>query len=149
MTVRWLPRLWKSPRLAMPHEVQSLEREWGVGLPEDYKRIATLHQGMAPEPCVLDIGGSNTVVSELLTISEDEEFRAYSMSGTHTLIKPHIPVGIYPFASTATGDFICFDYRHAPGAPSVVFYFTEATGEEAIHPVAGSFSEFLSKLHDG
>jgi hypothetical protein len=70
------------------------------------------------------------------------------MSDTHALLKPYLPSGIYLFASTATGDFICFDYRHAPEAPSVVFYFTEAAGEEAIHPVASSFSEFLARLHD-
>jgi cell wall assembly regulator SMI1 len=149
MSVRWIPRIWKSPRPATPHEVQVLEKEWGVRLPEDYKRIAMTHQGMAPEPCVLDMGGGNTVVSELLTISEDEEFRAYSMSDTHALLEPYLPERVYPFASTATGDFICFDYRHDPEAPGVVFYFAEAMGVEAIHPVAGSFSEFLSRLHDG
>jgi hypothetical protein len=30
----------------------------------------------------------------------------------------------------------------------VIFYFTEALGEEALYPVADSFTDFLSKLHD-
>jgi len=148
MDVKWIPRIWNGARHASSHEVEALERAWGVRLPEDYKRVAMIYQGMAPEPCVVDIDRGNVVMSELLTISESEEFRAYSMSDTHRLIQPHVPVGIYPFASTANGDFLCFDYRGSPSIPRVVFYFTEASGEEAIHPVADSFSNLLSKLHD-
>ena len=146
--VEWIPRIWKTANHATPQEVESLERAWGVKLPEDYKRVAVIYQGMAPEPCVVDTKEGNIVMSELLTISESEEFRAYSMADTHKLIQPHVPVGIYPFASTAHGDFLCFDYRSSPSAPRVVFYFTEASGEEAIQPVADSFSHLLSKLHD-
>jgi SMI1 / KNR4 family (SUKH-1) len=148
MAVEWIPRIWKTARHATNQEVEALERAWGVKLPEDYKHVAMIHQGMAPDPCVVDIHRSNAVMSELLTISESEEFRAYSMADTHKLIQPYVPVGIYPFASTANGDFLCFDYRSSPLAPRVVFYFTEASGEEAIQPVADSFSHLLAKLHD-
>ena len=148
MAVKWSPRIWKVARHATPQEVEALERAWGVRLPEDYKRVAMIHQGMGPDPCVIDTDRGNVVMSELLTISEDEEFRAYSMSNTHKLIQPHVPAGIYPFASTANGDFLCLDYRNSPSPPMIVFYFTEAAGEEAIHPVADSFSKLLSKLHD-
>jgi hypothetical protein len=148
MTVRWIPRIWKTARQATSQEVEALERAWGVKLPEDYKRIAVVHQGMAPEPCVVDTDSGNIVMSELLTISEVEEFRAYSMSDTYKLIQPQLPVGVYPFASTAHGDFLCFDYRTSPSAPRVAFYFTEMAGEEAIRPVADGFSELLARLHD-
>ncbi|MFY0528855.1 SMI1/KNR4 family protein [Archangium gephyra] len=148
MTVQWIPRVWKIARHATAHEVEALERAWGVELPEDYKRVAMMHQGMAPEPCVLDTDRGNVVMSELLLISESEEFRAYSMSDTYKLIHPYVPVGVYPFASTANGDFLCFDYRGSPSAPRVVFYFTEASGEEAIEPVAEDFTHLLSRLHD-
>ena len=148
MAVRWIPRIWKTARQATSQEVEVLERAWGVKLPEDYKRIAVVHQGMAPEPCVVDTDSGNVVMSELLTISEIEEFKAYSMADTYKLIQPHLPVGVYPFASTANGDFLCFDYRSSPSAPKVAFYFTELAGEEAIRPVADGFSEFLAMLHD-
>lgn len=91
---------------------------------------------MAPDPCVVDTDRGNVVMPELLTISESEEFRAYFMSDTHKLIQPHVSAGIYPFASTASGDFLCFDYRNSLSAPRIVSYFTEASGEETIHPVA-------------
>jgi hypothetical protein len=70
------------------------------------------------------------------------------MSEVYKSIQPHVPQGIYPFAATGAGDFICFDYRRSSNAPAVVFYFAEAEGEEAIYPVADHFTEFLSKLHD-
>jgi len=150
MTVHWTPRIWKRPYLATPPDVEALERAWGVKFPEDYKQVAMRYQGMTPSPDVIDIGAGNTVVSELLTLSEseDEDLRIYSMSDTYELIKDHVPQGIYPFAGTGAGDFICFDYRSNPDAPKVVFYFTEEAGEQAIHLVANSFTEFLSKLHD-
>lgn len=150
MTVRWRPRIWEEPHPATTLEVEALERSWGVNLPDDYKSVAMIHQGMMPEPHVIDIGKGNNVVCELLTISEseDERLRIYSMADTYDLVRPHIPANVYPFASTGSGDFICFDYRSSPEAPKVVFYFTEAPGEDALFPVADSFTEFLAKLHD-
>lgn len=148
MTISWRPYVWKTVHPASPHEVARLEQEWNVSLPSDYKALAITHQGMAPTPCILDIGQSDTVVCELLTISLDEERWGSSMSEVYKSIRHHVPQGIYPFAATAAGDCICFDYRSSPEAPAVVFYFREAEGDEAIYPVAGSFTEFLSKLHD-
>jgi hypothetical protein len=150
MTIEWKPRIWKRPYLATPQDAESLEKAWGVKLPEDYKQVAMTHQGMTPYPHVIDIGTGTTVISELLTISEseDEDLRIYSMSATYELIKPHVPSGIYPFASTGAGDFICFDYRSSPDAPRIAFYFTEEAGEGAIYPVADNFTNLLSKLHD-
>lgn len=150
MTVQWKPRIWKHPYLATHQDVEALEKEWGVKLPEDYKQVAMIHQGMTPYPHVINIGQSNTTISELLTISEsrDEDLRIYSMSEAYRVIKGHVPPGIYPFASTSAGDFVCFDYRGSPSAPEVVFYFTEEAGESAIHPVADSFTAFLTKMHD-
>ena len=88
------------------------------------------------------------MVCELLTISFDEEHWGSSMLEVYKSIQPRVPEDIYPFAATGAGDSICFDYRRSPDAPSVVFYFAEAEGEEAIYPVANSFTEFLSILHD-
>jgi cell wall assembly regulator SMI1 len=128
--------------------VEALERELGIQLPEDYKKIAMAHQGMAPVPEVVDVGSGNTVVCELLTITNDPEFSAYSMARVYGHLKSYLPAGIYPFASTGAGDFICFDYRNSAVAPKVVFYFTEEAGQSAFHPIADSFTEFLARLHD-
>ncbi|AKJ02779.1 Hypothetical protein AA314_04405 [Archangium gephyra] len=59
-------------------------------------------------------------------------------------MKPHTPLGVYPFALTGSGEYICFDYRDTPSQPGIVLI----TVEMDIYPVANSFSEFLEKLHD-
>lgn len=148
MTISWRPYVWKTVRPATLQDIAKVEQEWGVSLPDDYKSLAVTHQGMAPTPSVLDIGRGNTVVCELLTLSFDEEHWASSMLDVYPSIQDYIPRGIYPFAATGAGDFICFDYRSDRNAPKVVFYFTEEAGEQAIRWVADSFSDFLSKLHD-
>jgi len=148
MAITWETSIWDAPHPAIIDELELLERAWGVKLPEDSTQIAMLHQGMSPSPCILDVGRSNTAVSELLTLSVDPERRSYAMSQVYQVIKHLVPAGIYPFAGTGTGDFICFDYRVLPAAPKVVFYFTAAPDPEAIYPVAASFTAFLAKLHD-
>ncbi len=78
----------------------------------------------------------------------DEEHRAYSITDTYETLKGHVPRGVYPFAITSNGDYFCFDYRRSKPLPWVVFWFTEASGEGEFTPVAESFSELLTKLHD-
>jgi cell wall assembly regulator SMI1 len=149
MAVTWENYVWDSPRPATLDEIEALEREWGITFPDDYKRVVMKHQGMTPTPYVIDIGSnSNNVICELMTISVDGQQRSYAMRHVYQLIKNLVPAGIYPFAGTGTGDYICFDYRTSATAPKVIFYFTEAPGEEALYPVADSFTDFLSKLHD-
>jgi len=148
MTVTWDKYVWDSPRPATLHEVEALEKEWGITFPDDYKSIVMRYQGMTPIPYVLDIGSRDNVICELLTVSVDEQRRSSALSHVYQRIKHLVPAGIYPLAGTGTGDYICFDYRTSAKAPKVVFYFTDALGEEAIHPVAGSFTDFLSMLHE-
>jgi len=148
MTVTWEKYVWDSPRPAALHEVEALEKEWGITFPDDYKSIVMRYQGMTPIPYVLDIGSRDNVICELLTVSVDEQRRSAAMSHVYQRIKHLVPAGIYPLAGTGTGDYVCFDYRASAIAPKVVFYFTDALGEEALHPVASSFTDFLSKLHE-
>jgi cell wall assembly regulator SMI1 len=148
MAVTWEKYVWDSPRPVTLHEIETLEQEWGVTFPDDYKRAVMDYQGMTPVPFVIDIGSSDNVICELLTVSVDEQQPSSALSHVYRLIKHLVPAGIYPFAATGTGDYICFDYRASAGAPKVVFYFTDALGEEALYPVADSFTDFLSKLHE-
>jgi hypothetical protein len=45
---------------------------------------------------------------------------------------------------TPGSEHLCFDYRDSPVEPRIVL----VTVGMDIHPTAGSFSEFLEKLHD-
>jgi hypothetical protein len=103
---------------------------------------------MSPRPNAFAVGEGENVLAALLIISPDEQQRAYSLVDTYELVKSHVPDGIYPFAITGTGDYICFDYRESSHAPKIVFYFSEESGEAALHQVAASFSDLLAGLHD-
>jgi cell wall assembly regulator SMI1 len=144
MAVRWLGYLWQEPHPATPDEIGSLERDWGVQFPEDYKRLIAIHQGMTPEPPVFDVDKGTDVFNTLLTIHDDEKWQEYSARRVFEALKPHVPTGILPFADTPGGQFVCFDYRKTTAQPAVVL----VTVEMDIYPIAESFSEFLKKLHD-
>jgi hypothetical protein len=148
MTVTWEYYLWSEPHLATPDEVASIERQWGVTLPNDYKAIISTNQGMSPCPNAFDIGRGENVIAALLLITPDEQHRAYSITGAYDQVKPHVPDGLYPFAVTGTGDYLCFDYRQSAHAPKIVFYFAEESDEGAIYPIANDFSDLLAKLHE-
>ena len=144
MNIQWRNYLWREPHPVSPDAIGLLERQWGIRLPEEYKRVVSMHQGMTPEPCVFEVHEGSDVLNTLLTISEDERWMAYSVRSALETLKPHVPNGIYPFANTPGGQYVCFDYRASPEQPRIVL----VTVEMDIHPIANSFSEFLDKLHD-
>lgn len=144
MNISWEPYVWDAPHPVAPGELKSIEQQWGVALPDDYRSVISVHQGMTPNPHIIDIGRSDSSICTFLTISEDESSHTYSIRDAYTLLKPHIPPGVYPFALASGGEYVCFDYRGTPNQPRIVF----VTVETDIHPIADSFSEFLAQLHD-
>lgn len=145
MLVRWVNYLWDEPHPAISQDFEQLESHWGIRLPEDYKSIAATYQGMSPEPGVFNVGKGASVFNVLLTVVEDSERPVYSVMSAYEVVQPHVPEGIYPFAETPGGEYLCFDYRGSPDQPKVVL----VTVEMFIYPVANSFTEFLANLHDG
>ncbi|WP_160174377.1 SMI1/KNR4 family protein [Archangium violaceum] len=144
MTVRWMNYLWEEPHPATPDEIGVLEHEWDVLLPDEFKRIISTRQGMTPEFPVFDVDQGTDVFNTLLTIHEEEKWQEYSARRVFEALKPHVPTGIFPFADTPGGQYICFDYRNTPAQPTIVL----VTVEMDIYPIANSFSEFLEMLHD-
>jgi cell wall assembly regulator SMI1 len=144
MKIKWDTYLWDEPRPMEQGELEAVEAEWGVRLPEDYKRTAALHQGMTPDPCVFNVGRGTTVFCTLLTASRHEGKESYSIQDAYAVIRPHVPPGIYPFALTSGGEDICFDYRESPDQPRIALVTTEMS----IHTVANSFQEFMDRLYD-
>lgn len=144
MLVRWEPYVWEAARLVDPHELELIERQWGVHLPSDYRRLVLKYQGMSPEPSAFNLGSGRDVFCVLLTVSTDEERDEYSLRHVYGIIDPHVPIGIFPFALTSGGEFLCFDYRASPEHPAVVLVSVEML----IHPVAGCFGDFMASLYD-
>ncbi|MFE8596112.1 SMI1/KNR4 family protein [Archangium violaceum] len=145
MAIRWKPYLRDESHPIDVGRLQPVEQAWGVRLPELYKQLVCRHQGMAPEPCLFNVGGSEDVFNDLLTITPIEGRESYSVMRVHEVLAPHLPPGIFPFGRTPGGEYLCFDFRNAPDAPRVVL----VTSELSILPVANSFHAFLEELHDG
>ena len=144
MTVSWEPYVWEASHSADPDELELLERQWGVSLPSDYRRLVVEYQGMSPEPSAFNVGSGRDVFCVLLTVSFDEERAEYFLRHVYGIIEPHVPAGIFPFALTSGGEFLCFDYRLSPEHPAVVLVSVEMR----VHPVAGGFSDFMASLYE-
>ncbi|QRO00666.1 SMI1/KNR4 family protein [Archangium violaceum] len=144
MAVSWEPYIWDAAHPADPHELELLEQQWGVRFPSGYRRLVVAHQGMSPEPSAFNVGSGRDVFCVLLTVSVDEVRDEYSLRHVYGIIEPHVPAGIFPFALTSGGEFLCFDYRASPEHPAVVLVSVDML----VHPIAGSFSDFMASLYD-
>jgi hypothetical protein len=144
MAVLWKPYLRGELQPVTAQDLDLLEQQWGVKLPETYKALVTAYQGMTPEPCVMNVGRGTSVFNVLLTMKSHPGQEGYSVRRIHEVLKPHVPAGIFPFAETPGGESICFDYRSAPAEPKVVL----VTVETFIYPIADSLTDLLNQLHD-
>ncbi len=144
MTVRWEPYLNIALQPVTLSDLAQLENDWGVELPEEYKSLVASYQGMTPEPAVFDVGKGTSVFNVLLTLKSYKGREAYSVGRIYEVLKPLVPAGLFPFATTAGGEFICFDYRANSRQPQIAFI----TVETFIYSVADSLKDFLDQLHD-
>lgn len=146
MAVRWVAYLRGDIPPVDSQDVEQLECEWGIHFPAAYRQLVVKHQGMAPEPGAFDYRGIRDVFCELLTVSQSEERKSYSLRWTLESMRHYVPAGVYPFGTNGGGGTLCFDYRDSPpDQPRVVLVSEEAY----IYPVADSFELFLEGLHDG
>lgn len=144
MSVTWKPYAKDIPPEADPHSIEALEQHWGVSLPEDYKRVVSKHQGMAPHPSSFNIGKGENVFCALLAVTHDERWDAYSIWSDYQNLQRYVPPRIYPFGITGGGESLCFDYREGSRQPPVVL----VTVEGDVHRIADSFADFLAHLHE-
>ncbi|HWM92810.1 MAG TPA: SMI1/KNR4 family protein [Thermoanaerobaculia bacterium] len=135
-------------------DVAALERELGVGLPEDYVAVALHHHGGRPAKRLLDFGGEKEkVFQSLLGLRADPDNPGRTVLESHRNLRQNLAdaadPGIVPFADDPAGNLYAFDYRGGE-PPSVVYWDHELAAEDpesALTPVAGSFTELLGRLY--
>ncbi|WNG37845.1 SMI1/KNR4 family protein [Archangium violaceum] len=145
MAIHWKPYLLDGSHPIEASRLHPIEQAWGVRLPDTYKQIVCRYQGMAPEPCVFNVGGGEDVFNDLLTITPIEGRESYSVMRVYEVLEPHIPTGLFPFGRTPGGEYLCFDFRDAPDSPRIAL----VTSDMSILPVANTLQAFLEGLHDG
>jgi hypothetical protein len=144
MMISWRPYVRHVSPEVDPHALTALEHRWGVTLPADYKHLVSKHQGMAPSPSAFNIGKAETSLGVLLTVTREERQDEYSILSTYDSLRRYGPDRLYPFGITPSDEPLCFDYREPLAQPRIVLVSVEGS----VYPVANSFTEFLSLLHD-
>jgi hypothetical protein len=143
MKIQWEPYLWTEPHPVDSQVLDQLEQQWKIKLPELYRELVSTYQGMGPEPCAFNVGTGNDAFSVLLIVSADKEKESYTVDKAHRVLEPHVPAGIFPFALTPGGEYLCFDYRDSPMQPRVVL----VSAEMSIYHIADDFMSFMNGLY--
>lgn len=163
-------------RQQVEQKVRQLEEQWGVKLPAAYVEIVLNADGAMPyirgEDGSLEIAGirlpqgSGRENIQMMTLMPSPLFAPLTLVDIdyRRLQTTLLPPGLFPFASTGSGDSILFDYRSNKADPAVVIVFRDdeygpdviEEGEdrsewdawmaERIYPVSSSFAEFLSQF---
>ena len=146
MSVIWENYLWDKEKPLTPGELVNAETVLGVQFPDDYKAIVMQNQGKSPSPACFKINPKRVgVFSSLLHFCESGPESSYVLWNYNTL-REFLPEKIIPFADTPGGDFICFDFRE--DSVKVVYASHEKSGEQAITPLADTFSGFIDSLYE-
>jgi cell wall assembly regulator SMI1 len=135
-----------------PVAIETFERDRGLVLPQRYKDFLLATNGGIPGAPAFPVEGmANTQVWVIqaffgIGVREPTSELAYG----YDLYAGGIPQGIVPIAADGMGNYICLDLRK--GAERVAFWDKRhfwGAGEwreSDLHPVAGSFEDFLASL---
>ncbi|EIO3939940.1 SMI1/KNR4 family protein [Vibrio vulnificus] len=130
--------------------IESVSTIIQFSLPQDYIDCVKYYHGGQPKngSLFIDVEGSSWDIGfgELLTL-DPLESRTNVITSLSRLRKVHgLSKNYLPIVLGGGGDYICLDYSESATNPTVVFWFHELQGEEAIFPVAESFSQVLAML---
>jgi len=149
--VNWENYVWENDREIDLTVINNFADAHAISFPKEYLDLVTKNQGKSPAPENFKLKNSDFVgtVNVLLHFDDDESEKTYNVNYNYEIGKEYLPEDIVPFASTINSDLLCFDFRTFKDNPHIVLASHEYSGEDAIFPVADSFSEFLNNLHSG
>jgi hypothetical protein len=149
MGIEWEDYLWKGARPVPDGVIQDVENVLNIKFPEDYKNVARENQGKSPTPSIFNITEKReSVFNTLLHFTDDKYDNTYNLLKAYSMAKEFLPERIIPIADTPGGDYICLDYRDASINSKIVFANHELSGDEAIYPLAKTFTELLKMLRN-
>lgn len=128
-------------------KIRSAESQLGVVLPKDYVSMIGQNSGGGnPDECEFkyQVRGKSRIGNFGCLISLDPEVKSNVFSVIR-ILEGRIPALVVPIVETGSGDFVCLDFRKGSDA-SVVYFSHEIGDEDAIVPVASTFSDFVDSL---
>lgn len=117
-------------------DVESIEKEYNLTLPSDYKNTIGPINGGALRNASIEVPGGDRVA-----FSRNVALQKGARAGIHDLL-PIFNEGdicLFPFASVGNGDYFCFDLKNN----TVVLFQHEL---QSVIFVCDTFSQFLKKL---
>lgn len=134
-----------------PDSIRQVERIVGVRFSDDYFEFILKHSGAnnpdESEFVIESVGGHERIgnFGEVLKVDGDGHD---SVLGTLRNLAEQIPAGVVPVIGTGSGDYICLDARRPEKPVSVCYFYHGRSGDDAIVPLARSFSDFLEMLSE-
>lgn len=128
--------------------LETLQSKLGRVFPADYAAFVVQHSGANnPSECaftVVDEGGARFGSNFGAVLRIDDEAAA-SIQETMQNLGDQLPADVVPIVDTGFGDYVCL--RFVGGAePVVAYYSSDRPKEQAMLPLAATFSDFLDIL---
>lgn len=130
---------WHFDKLSLTIEdIIKVENEVGVTFPAGYKKILITHHGARPENKRFKTGAQKErMIKTFIPVTDDYEINLFSVSQWLNLKSSFVP-----FASTPSGDYLCFFYQNKE--PYIVLYHHETSLYELI---SNNFNDFIKSLY--
>lgn len=123
-------------------EVCAFEKEIETSLPKDYREFLLKTNGGFPGlRCAYHFDGHELRIRQFLSLTPSQ---IDDLRGDYSSIRHDISDDLLPFANDITGDFLCLSL--ASGEVYRTDAYSSGEGNQGLHRLADSFTEFCSQL---
>ena len=132
--------------------LMELEKKLKIKFPEKFIQAVERYNGESINGKELykTKSGEERDFSGFLNYNESPKYDGFleTFNDLVKFYKPSFPKkGVYPFSSTAGGDYLCLDYRQNKGNPKVVYFTHDTFYGEEYETMADNFDEWFNSLY--
>ncbi len=139
-------------RTLKPSDIDYIEKELQISLPDNYKAFLLMHNGGIPSPDAFPIQGmkDNPVGGIQVMFGIDQHIESSNLGWNYRTFQGRLPTNLFPIACTGSGDLICL-VLWGDDAGAVVFWDscaeTEPPTYQNVYRVADNFNAFIASIH--
>lgn len=130
--------------------IRYVENTTGVEFPKDFFDFVLKYSGASnPDESefIIEVLNGRERIGNFGSVLMIDGDHHDSVLGAIANLAEQVPAGVVPVIGTGSGDYICLDSR-SPQATSISYLYHERSGEDAIVPLAKTFTDFLEKLRE-